>query len=256
MTGFGDQVRRQRTAAGLTQAELATLTGLSVRSIRDLERGATATPRPSSERASFPSIVEGAVADGRPSHAIDLAAMLFRYFDLCGYYPEAAKIHRSACQAAQQTGDLGAQADALASLGGSGIWQGLLTEPIGHLEHAVAISQGSGDVRGESRSLHILGLAELLSGQLDQAAQHEKQALALFRQLEDQTGEWRALNNLADMAKRRGHYQQAIEIHQEALALSQQIGDLTGESYQLGGPPVLNPASITPARPARPALAA
>jgi transcriptional regulator with XRE-family HTH domain len=50
VTSFGDQVRHQRTAAGLTQAELAKLTGLSVRSIRDLERGATATPRRSSRR--------------------------------------------------------------------------------------------------------------------------------------------------------------------------------------------------------------
>src|SRR5712691_5178876 len=47
---FGDLVRRQRLASGLTQAELAELTGLSIRSIGDLERGVTEEPRISSKR--------------------------------------------------------------------------------------------------------------------------------------------------------------------------------------------------------------
>ncbi len=48
--GFGDLVRSQRVARGLTQAELAELTGLSIRSISDLERGVTGEPRRSSRR--------------------------------------------------------------------------------------------------------------------------------------------------------------------------------------------------------------
>jgi transcriptional regulator with XRE-family HTH domain len=43
--GFGALVLRQRIAAGLTQEELAELTGLSVRAIGDLERGRTSEPR-------------------------------------------------------------------------------------------------------------------------------------------------------------------------------------------------------------------
>ncbi|HEV2450628.1 MAG TPA: tetratricopeptide repeat protein [Streptosporangiaceae bacterium] len=46
--GFGDAVRRNRMAAGLTQEELAERTGLSVRAICDIERGRTAHPRRSS----------------------------------------------------------------------------------------------------------------------------------------------------------------------------------------------------------------
>jgi predicted ATPase/class 3 adenylate cyclase len=44
-TPFGDLLRRYRQAAGLTQAELAELSGLSVRGINDLERGVRQTPR-------------------------------------------------------------------------------------------------------------------------------------------------------------------------------------------------------------------
>ena len=43
---FGDFLRQQRTAAGMTQVELAERTGLSARGISDLERGARSVPRP------------------------------------------------------------------------------------------------------------------------------------------------------------------------------------------------------------------
>ena len=48
--GFGDLLRRFRTAAGLTREELADRSGLSARGISDLERGVRACPRPSTLR--------------------------------------------------------------------------------------------------------------------------------------------------------------------------------------------------------------
>src|SRR5688572_10520813 len=44
-TDFGDLLRRYRQTAGLTQEALAARTGLSVRGLSDLERGARVTPR-------------------------------------------------------------------------------------------------------------------------------------------------------------------------------------------------------------------
>lgn len=48
---LGDLLVRHRIAAGLGQAELARLSGLSERTLRDLERGATSRPRRASVRA-------------------------------------------------------------------------------------------------------------------------------------------------------------------------------------------------------------
>jgi tetratricopeptide (TPR) repeat protein/transcriptional regulator with XRE-family HTH domain len=45
---YGELVHRYRIAAGVTQEELAALSGLDVRTIRDIERGRTARPRRSS----------------------------------------------------------------------------------------------------------------------------------------------------------------------------------------------------------------
>jgi predicted ATPase/DNA-binding CsgD family transcriptional regulator len=49
-SGFGEALRRQRLASGLTQEELAERAALSVRAISDLERGVKRVPRPSSLR--------------------------------------------------------------------------------------------------------------------------------------------------------------------------------------------------------------
>ncbi|MGH3680450.1 MAG: helix-turn-helix domain-containing protein, partial [Natronosporangium sp.] len=42
---FATLLRQRRRAAGLTQAELARLAGLAVRTVRDLERGRTTRPQ-------------------------------------------------------------------------------------------------------------------------------------------------------------------------------------------------------------------
>lgn len=47
---FGDLLRRERLACGLTQEELAGRAGLSIRAISDLERGRTTRPHPRSVR--------------------------------------------------------------------------------------------------------------------------------------------------------------------------------------------------------------
>ncbi len=48
--GFGDQIRRYRQAAGMTQEALAERSGLSVRGISDLERGLKQRPHPETVR--------------------------------------------------------------------------------------------------------------------------------------------------------------------------------------------------------------
>ena len=50
MTVFGQLLRVTRLRAALTQEELAERAGLSVRAVRKLESGETATPRPTTVR--------------------------------------------------------------------------------------------------------------------------------------------------------------------------------------------------------------
>src|SRR5262249_3536043 len=66
---FGDLLRRQRLAAGLTPEALAARAGLSVRGISDLERGIHAYP----QRETVRMLVEALGVDG-PTRAALLAA--------------------------------------------------------------------------------------------------------------------------------------------------------------------------------------
>src|SRR3954469_20012423 len=66
---FGDLLRQQRLAAGLTQEGLAERAGLSVRGISDLERGIHAHP----QRETVRMLAEALGVDG-PARAALLAA--------------------------------------------------------------------------------------------------------------------------------------------------------------------------------------
>ena len=49
-SSFGELLKRYRTAAGLTQEELAERAGLSARGVQDLERGTRRSPHPGTAR--------------------------------------------------------------------------------------------------------------------------------------------------------------------------------------------------------------
>lgn len=81
--GFGGQLRRDRAAAGLTQEDLAERSGLSVRTISDLERGRISQPRRSTVRqltralsCSGPQGDEAAAAGARggPQHRAQISS--------------------------------------------------------------------------------------------------------------------------------------------------------------------------------------
>src|SRR5829696_6734717 len=69
-TAFGDVLRRLRLTAGLTQADLARLSGLSVRGISDLERGARATP----QRRTLTRLSRALQLGGAQQAELDMAA--------------------------------------------------------------------------------------------------------------------------------------------------------------------------------------
>jgi transcriptional regulator with XRE-family HTH domain/tetratricopeptide (TPR) repeat protein len=71
--GFGEQLRRDRLAAGLTQEELAERSGLSVRAISDMERGRTSQPRHSTQRQ-----IAKALSPPAPAHEAFTGAAQWR----------------------------------------------------------------------------------------------------------------------------------------------------------------------------------
>lgn len=67
---FGELLRAQRTRRGVTQRQLADLSTISIRAIRDLERGRAHRPR----RDTVRLIADGLGLFGRERSAIEAAA--------------------------------------------------------------------------------------------------------------------------------------------------------------------------------------
>jgi DNA-binding SARP family transcriptional activator/tetratricopeptide (TPR) repeat protein len=185
------------------------------------------------ELTSLVAVVVHAATQGWQRHAVELAATLFRYMDPAGHLSEAVTIHGYARDAARQTGDVAAEARALANLATSELRQGDYRHAARHLEQALTLSHQIGDSGAEARALGNLGVLAFWQGRYAQAADYYEQALRLSREIGNRTGEATALTNLAGAQVRLERFDQAASNLQQALALSRETGQEDGEAYVL-----------------------
>lgn len=186
------------------------------------------------QRPSLIAVAAHAAEKGWPAHAIRLAAVLFRYLETGGHYPEAITIHAVARRAASSIGDRPAEADALTSLGIMHLRQDRYQQAAGQFQQALALYSGTGDRAGEARVLHNLGNVAWLQGRHQDAVSYFQQALTVSREIGDQTGMARALGNHGVVDLEQGRYQQATRHVRQALTLFRETGDRTGETHALG----------------------
>jgi tetratricopeptide (TPR) repeat protein/transcriptional regulator with XRE-family HTH domain len=174
-----------------------------------------------------------AATHGWPDHATRLAATLFRYLDTAGRFPEACTIHTHARQAAQDIGDVTAEASALVSLSLIDGHQSRYQQAERGLQAALTRYQKASDHDGQARALNYLGLVRYQRGDFEQAAGHLHEAARLFRSASELTGEAYALSNLAIIDDRRGHHEQASARLHQALDQFRALGDQHGEAATL-----------------------
>jgi len=184
-------------------------------------------------RSTLVAVAAHAADHGWPSHAIGLAATVFRYPD-AGLFTEAAAVHTHAYRAAVQAGDRAAEAAALTRLGAANAAQGRLGRASSHLEQALALCRADGDRIGEARALGHLGLADYCQGRYQESADHHQQALAIYLDAGDRAGEARELHHLGVVDLREGRYEQAAGRLRRSLALFRDGGFRSGEAYVLG----------------------
>jgi DNA-binding SARP family transcriptional activator/tetratricopeptide (TPR) repeat protein len=187
------------------------------------------------ERAALVAACAHTASHGWPAHATALAATLYRYLVIGGYYPDAISINTHARHAARRTGDQADEAHALANLGNLHGRQGRYTEAADHHQQALTLFRAAGDLSGQARALNNLGILHWRPGRYTQAADHYRQALNLYRQIGHQVGQAHALTSLGNAYWRQGHYQQAADHHQQALALYRATGHQVGQGAAMAG---------------------
>jgi tetratricopeptide (TPR) repeat protein len=185
------------------------------------------------ERANLLAVADHAADRGWPSHTTGLAATLWRHLDAGGHNKAANLLHTRACQAARETRDRAAEAQALNNLGVADWRLGRYRQAAVRHEQALKLSRAAGDSDGEARAVGNLGIVCWGLGRYEQAAEHLRHTLAMHLELGNRDSAGFTLNNLGLVLQRLGRYPQAIDHHRQALALHREVGDRCGEGYAL-----------------------
>jgi tetratricopeptide (TPR) repeat protein len=181
------------------------------------------------ERACLVAVATHTAVHGWPAHTLRLSTVLFRYL-VGGHYIDALAVHTHARDAARQTGDRAAEAQAILGLGAAHLRLGSHERAVAHLQRALALFRQAGDRVGIARALDNIGVIERRRGRYRPAADRHRQALALHRKAGDLSGETWALNMLGMVEERLGCYGLSADHHQQALALSRRHGDRSAEA--------------------------
>lgn len=186
------------------------------------------------ERANLVATATYAASHGWPEHAIGFSGTLFRYLDHGGHVLDAVSVYTAARQAAQETGDFGAEAAALVALGSVSRVRGRYQQAASYHEQALTLFRRTGDRIGQARTLNSLGLVANHLGEYTTAIQHYQQSLSLYRDAGDRNGQAVELNALGGIADQRGDSEQAVGYFRQALALFRETGYESGEAMALG----------------------
>lgn len=141
------------------------------------------------ERPGLVAAIAEAADHGWPDHAIRLGATVFRYLEVGGYHEETVAIFTQVRRAARDSGDRGAEAEALNNITIADLRHGRYRQASVRLRQSLDLHLETGDLTGQARAHGNLGIASMQLGQYDLAASHQRQALALYRQTGDPFGE-------------------------------------------------------------------
>jgi tetratricopeptide (TPR) repeat protein len=178
-----------------------------------------------SQRVNLVTVAAHTAEHGWCRHTTQLAAILSRYLDAGGHYPEAVTIHGHARRAARRSGDHSAEAAALTSLGLANFRQGRYRPAASHLQQALGLHRQTGDRVGQARVLGHLGLVDLRQDRYQQATAYYMEALALFREFGDRSGEADTLNGMGAIFLATGRPDAARINYHTALSVADQLGD-------------------------------
>ncbi|MFE8006341.1 cyclophane-containing RiPP biosynthesis TPR protein HaaT [Streptomyces sp. NPDC057418] len=185
------------------------------------------------ERPNILSCIQRASALALNDVVIRLAAAMAPFLRQAGPWDQALGLHRTAVDAARNTGDGQALAGALAELGVVQRFMGVYSAAAETLNEAVAQYDLIGDRRGKADALNQLGIVWYLTADTDAAAGAQTEALAIYTELEDRLGQANALADLGMVRRQTSRFEAALEAQSAALVIYRALNDRYGEANSL-----------------------
>ena len=185
------------------------------------------------ERANLVAVAAYAAGHGWPADAIRLASTVFRYLEIESHYPDGVTIAAHARRAAQDIGDLAAEARALSDLAVIDLRQSRFQQAETNLRQALGLYRQTSDPTGQARVLGNLGIVSYQQGRYQEASDRNEQALTQYRQAGDRFGEARTLNNLGQLDLRMGRFDRASDRLRQAGVLGTRTSNWAVTSQSL-----------------------
>ncbi|MEU7561329.1 cyclophane-containing RiPP biosynthesis TPR protein HaaT [Streptomyces eurythermus] len=198
-----------------------------------LESRAEALSWLETERANILACVRRANSLALYDLVVRLAAAMAPFLRQAGPWDQAVGLHRTAAEAARQTGDQRARGDALAELGVVRRFMASYPQAIEALNDAVTAYEAVDERSGKADALNQLGIVWYLTADNEDAARVQTEALALYRELGHRLGEANTLADLGMTYRQVSRFDAAVEAQSEALAIYRELRDRYGEANSL-----------------------
>ncbi|MFI5959342.1 ATP-binding protein [Cryptosporangium sp. NPDC051539] len=182
------------------------------------------------ERRNLAAVITHAAEHGPRPLAWLLADTLRGYYFQSRHMIEWLDVTRAGLVAAEQDGDLRAQAAMKLSLGTAEASAGRGLAAIEHYASAADLAKRSGWVDGEAAIAGNLGNVHAEVGRLPPAIAAHTRAWRLYQQSGRLAGQANTLCNLGYLARQLGDLRIAADHHAEALRLFRQLGSVAGEA--------------------------
>jgi DNA-binding SARP family transcriptional activator/tetratricopeptide (TPR) repeat protein len=182
------------------------------------------------ERANLVAVCARAADGDWPTHATDLATILYRYLYDNAHHGDARDIYTAALTAGRRLGDRGAQSRSLADLGWLSFGQGAYRAAQEQFTQAAEHGRAARDDVAEARAWHGLGSVHQQRRDHARASEHLARAIELFRGQHDRFGEAVGLNTLGAVQAQAGRHPHAHDALHRALALFREVGSPGGEA--------------------------
>lgn len=176
------------------------------------------------ERQVLLAMTAAAADAGSHVHAWMLPTAMAPYLIRSGHWHEWAATQHTALAAAQELGDLRAQALVHCCLGHALIRLQQLEDADTHLRRAIRLFRTLGDLAGLAYTYLVAAEVPAKQERHRDALRLARRALQLFRQADDQSGQARALNAVGWDHIQLGDHEQGLRLCQQALQLCRETG--------------------------------
>jgi tetratricopeptide (TPR) repeat protein len=185
------------------------------------------------EHENLRAALRWSVANGASEDGLRLAAALWRFWSVRGYWAEGREWLATHLSPAAGTSRTAARARALQGAGTLARDQGEAVRARLHYEESLAIWRELGSSDGVAELLNLLGLLDMEVNDLDGAQLRFTEALNLLPE-DEHALRARVLHNLALLAAARGDAAEERRRNEEALSHRRAAGDARGVAETLG----------------------